>query len=447
MVEKLKRLEEELNHFDPETRYGAFDALMTQVRERSIALPNQGPFFNMHCHSFFSYNGYGYSPLGLAWRGRVEGLYAMGLVDFDVLDGVEEFLGACPALGLRACAGFETRIFVPEFADREINSPGEPGISYHMGAGMVSAAPGNDALIHELKTIAQRRNRGMTDRINAYLNEVALDYDVEVLPLTPKGNATERHVCMAYDRKAQTVFPGEAGRVAYWSGKLRAAPETVRAAMENPPVFQGMIRAKLMKAGGVGYVAPEGPDFPQLGTVNQFILSQGGIPVFAWLDGTTSGEQCIEELLDVMTAAGTAAVNIIPDRNWNIADPETRRLKVAHLHSFVALARDRGLPILAGTEMNAYGQRFVDDFEAPEMRDLYQDFLDGVHLFHGHTLLQAHAGIGYLSDWAEAHFGNVHEKNRFYVAVGHRIASSRESAFLALQRTATPQEIEHALGL
>lgn len=447
MTELRIELEKQLNDFDPKIRRGAFETLMGQLRDGTIALPDQGPFFNMHCHSFFSYNGYGYSPLGLAWRGRAEGLYAMGLVDFDVLDGTDEFLAACQALGLRTCAGFETRIFVPEFADREINSPGEPGISYHMGAGMVSAVPEEGALIHELKAIAQRRNRSMTDRINAHLSEAALDYDAEVLPLTPKGNATERHVCIAYDRKTQAVFPDLEARVVYWSGKLGSPPETVRAAMEDPPVLQGLIRAKLMKSGGVGYAAPEGPDFPQLGAVNEFILAQGGIPVFTWLDGTTPGEQCIEELLDVMATAGTAAVNIIPDRNWNIADAATRRIKVDNLHRFVALARERGLPILTGTEMNAYGQRFVDDYDAPEMRELYPDFLEGVHVFHGHTMMQAHSGMGYLSDWAEAHFENVYEKNRFYAAVGRRVNSLKESALLAINHTATRPEIEHALGL
>ena len=62
-----------------------------------------------------------------------------GVVDFDVLDALEEFLGAAKILGLKACAGLETRVFVPEFADKVINSPGEPGISYHMGVGFPSS--------------------------------------------------------------------------------------------------------------------------------------------------------------------------------------------------------------------------------------------------------------------------------------------------------------------
>ena len=61
-----------------------------------------------------------------------------GIVDFDVLDGLEEFWQASRLLDLKACVGIESRVFVPEFADRVINSPGEPGISYHMGTGFTT---------------------------------------------------------------------------------------------------------------------------------------------------------------------------------------------------------------------------------------------------------------------------------------------------------------------
>ena len=35
---------------------------------------------------------------------------------------------------------------------------------------------------------------------------VTLDYDKDVLPLTPKGNATERHICEAYSKKGDKAF-------------------------------------------------------------------------------------------------------------------------------------------------------------------------------------------------------------------------------------------------
>ena len=96
---------------------------------------------NMHCHTFYSFNAYGYSPTGLAWLAKSQGWPLMGLIDFDVLDGVDEFLSACDAAGVRGSCGIETRVFFPEFSTRETNSPGEPGIMYHIGLGFASSTP------------------------------------------------------------------------------------------------------------------------------------------------------------------------------------------------------------------------------------------------------------------------------------------------------------------
>ena len=71
----------------------------------------------------------GYSPSRFALEAKKAGLEMGGIVDFDVLDGLEEFWQASRLLDLKACVGIESRVFVPEFADRVINSPGEPGCS------------------------------------------------------------------------------------------------------------------------------------------------------------------------------------------------------------------------------------------------------------------------------------------------------------------------------
>lgn len=439
MPNTLEILEAQLDDLNPGVRAAALRSLLDAVAAGRVELSAQGREFNLHCHSFFSFNGYGYSPSGLVWRGRRRGLMAMGLVDFDVLDGVGEFLEACALLGMRGGAGFETRVFVPEFSDRVINSPGEPGISYHMGMGFVPGPVRDSHLVEELKALAQARNRKMVGRINGLLAEIALDYDADVLPLTPAGNATERHVCTAYHAKSERVFPDTQARADWWAVKLGMEPEAVLKAQADAPGFQGIIRAKTMKAGGVGYVEAKGDEFPEMGRVNSFTLANGAIPVFAFLDGTTSGEQCMDELLDVMTAGGVAAVNIIPDRNWNFKDPETRRKKAANLHDFAAKARARELPIIVGTEMNAHGQRFVDDFDAPEMAPLYPDFARGAFLLHGHTLLQAHAGMGYMSEWAADGFSSTADKNRFFEEAGRLAADA--SALAEVTVESTPAEV------
>ena len=68
---------------------------------------------------------------------------------------------------------------------------------------------------------ADRRNREMAARVNAYLDPVAIDYERDVLPLTPAGNATERHMLLAYIRAADRAFDGaESQKAAFWAEKL-----------------------------------------------------------------------------------------------------------------------------------------------------------------------------------------------------------------------------------
>jgi len=436
--------EAQLNDFNPAVRREALETLWNQAKAGAFALPEQTHDVNMHCHTFFSFNGYGCSPSAVAWKARTLGLGAAGLVDFDVLNGVDEFLGACRLLGLRSSAGLETRIFVPQFADREINSPGEPGVAYHMAVGFARSDAAVPGVLPELKATAQRRNRGVTERVNAFLSPVVLDYDRDVLPLTPGGNATERHLCIAYDLKAAEMYPDEEARAAFWAGKLNADSAAIRKMLSDAPVFQGFIRSKLMKSGGPGYVKAAGTDFPKLEAFNAFGLANGAIPTLAWLDGTSPGERDMDELMVLMMDAGVAALNIIPDRNWNIKDPQARATKVAFLHDIIQRAVDHDLPIVVGTELNAYGQRYADDFTAPEMEPLVQPAWDGALILHAHTVLEP-AGLGYTSDWAKTNFASAKERNTFYRKAGDLLSPLDTGTASKLQPRMTPVEVAAAL--
>lgn len=421
MSDERAALEAQLNDFDPEMREAALDGLLDLVAEDEIELPEPAKAFNLHCHSFFSFNGYGYSPTALAWLARCKGLSALSIVDFDVVDGVDEFLQACKLLGIRAGAGMETRIYIPEFGDRVINSPGEPGICYHMATGLTTTQVKDATLVTELKQISQERTRGLVARVNTVLDAIALDFEADVLPLTPNGNATERHVCVSYVAKAEAQFPDAAARAEYWAGKLDTPIEKIATILDDGPALQGLIRSKTMKSGGVGYVQPDGKDFPKMEQVNAFAIAEGGFPMHTWLDGTSDGEQAMDELLDLAMAKGAAALNIIPDRNWNIKDPAVKALKVEKLHAVVAIANARDLPVMVGTELNAFGLPFVDNFDAPEMAPLFETFQKGAYILHAHTVLQTIGGMGYLSDWAKHHFDSAAAKNEFYATLGHDV--------------------------
>jgi len=57
-----------LDSFSPETRAAALNALAAGT------FPESGANFNMHCHSFFSYNADGWSPSRVAYECRSRGL-------------------------------------------------------------------------------------------------------------------------------------------------------------------------------------------------------------------------------------------------------------------------------------------------------------------------------------------------------------------------------------
>jgi hypothetical protein len=419
-LSQTAELEGELNHFDPEVRGQALATLVAQLEVGAIPQEPETDVANMHCHTFFSYNAYGYSPTALAWLARRKGFRLMGIVDFDVLDAVDEFLAACELVGVRGSTGIETRVFLPEFASRETNSPGEPGVLYHMGIGFttsqVSARAGK--ILDDLRQQSAQRNQGLIERVNRYLDPVKIDYTQDVLPLTPNGNATERHIVTAYVQAAERIVPDPA---AFWADRLGVEVKKVVALRQDHPAFQNLIRAKLMKQGGVGYVQPGHDTFPKIEVFHDLVLECGALPCAAWLDGTSEGEQAIDELLDLLIAKGAVALNIVPDRNWNIADPDSRRHKLQSLYEVVQLAQKLDLPLNVGTEMNSFGQKLVDDFDAPELGPVRQAFLDGAYFIYGHTVMQRTLELGYQSQWARSHLPSRRERNDFYAKVGYRV--------------------------
>jgi len=460
----IEKLEAALDSFDRGVRDDALGRLIELAEEGKIELAPAGESVNIHCHTFFSFNTYGYSPTKFAWLARKSGLAVAGIADFDVLDGLEEFYSACGRLGLKGVVGIETRVFIPEFADKEINSPGEPGVSYHMGVGMPNARPEGEAgaFLRRLKETAQRRNVELMGRVNAYLSPVELDYEADVAPLTPAGNPTERHLCTAYARKARAMFASDEALAGYWQEKLglghgqdacdRSHGQDARgthgqdghatAALGLPEggKLLNMIRQKTMKQGGAGYVRPDAGAFPTVEEMNRFVLEAGGIATHTWLNGMSDGEQDIERLLEVVMSTGAEAINVIPDRNYA---PGVKDEKLTNLYAVVELAERLDMPVVMGTEMNSPGQKFVDDFASAELRPLRGVFLKGARIVYGHTVLQRAAGMGYTSDWAKRHFRTRGEKNAFYAAVGERAGAEVPGGLNAEMR---PDEVLKRFG-
>ena len=428
---EIELLEEQLDSFGAEERSTALSWLQSHAKEGSIAMSESKGIVNQHAHTFYSYNAYGYSPSKFAWLAKQDGLDLGGIVDFDVLDGVDEFLAAAEQVGLKGCAGMETRVFIPEFAGEEINSPGEPGVAYHLGLGFTSTdvSESHRAFYASLKDSAQQRNEGLIQRVNDFLSPVELDIEKDLLPLAPAGNATERHICLAYARKAATVFSDPAERAAFWSEKLDTPAEAL--GLPEGRELQNTIRAKTMKSGGVGYVQPDSGSFPKLQDFNNFVLACGAVPTLAWLNGLTQAESHMEDLLAVHLDAGAAMINLVPDRNFTEGVKDE---KLENLYAVIELAQKHNLPVIAGTEMNSPGNLFVDDFDSEELKPLLPVFMEGGYILYAHSALQRACGKGYLSEWAKKTFADTKTKNEFFAKAGRTLRSG-----------ATAEEIESML--
>ncbi len=439
MSDELDTLELSLDSFDAAERSQALGVLA-----RSAAPPpDPNPWVNMHCHTFFSYNALGYSPSRIAWLAKRRGLAAAGIVDFDVLDGAEEFLAAGRLLGLQACAGIETRVFVAEFADKVMNSPGEPGIAYQVGVGIPrgSVPPEWRAFLLRLRQTSAERNRDLVARVNGYLDPVRLDYDRDVVPLTPAGNATERHICLAYARAARAAFGDGSALAIYWRGKLGDGVDSVE--LPESIGLQSLIRSRTMKIGGAGYVRPDSGSFPRMEEMNRFIIAAGGIPAYGWLDGLSEGEADLEPLVRTAMASGAAAINVIPGRNYTRGEPD---LKLHRLYEAMELTKALGLPVIAGTEMNSPEHRFVDDFEAPEMAPVVEVIMQGAYVCYAHSELQRAAGLGYLSEWAKRRFPDIKARSAFYCEIGRRLQPGQTSPLAGLRDDADPEAILRGLA-
>ena len=411
-------MEAKLDDFNPVIRKRNLDLLISLNIPPAPASEN----VNLHTHTFFSYNASGWSPTRFAWEAAKAGLYAAGSIDFDVLDGVEEFLAAAESLEVRATAGFEIRAFLEEFSDVDIDSPGEPGVHYIAGTGFVrqpAAGSAEARALESFRLTAFKRNVDLVERINAKVEAIALNYALDVLPRTPSGNATERHIISAYIDKSMEIFPVFRDLAGFWSDLLGITPAAAHSALNDRPAFEERVRGKLAKRGGLGYVKPGPGTFPEVGQVYAWIKSCGAIPMDSWLDGTSAGESRARELFECNRSLGARALNLIPDRNWNVKDADEKRIKLENLARVVALAEEFHMPLHIGTEGNKPGLPFVDDLSRPEFAPFKEPFIRGARILVGHALLARSADFPYLGDAAEAEFaGDIKRKNRFFEAVG-----------------------------
>jgi hypothetical protein len=296
--------------------------------------------------------------------------------------------------------------------------------------------------LQELKRTSQQRNIELTHRVNKLLEPLVIDYDKDVLPLTPNGNATERHLCQAYALKAEKMFTDRETLTQFWTQKLGCSANDLD--VPGGAKLLGEIRKKTMKKGSAGYVQPDKGSFPTMAQVNKFIIEAGGIPTLCWHDGMSEGEKEEEKLLEIAMNSGVRAFSVIPNPVYT---PRNPRKKLENLYKIIEFVDNMGLPIVSGTEMNNYGQTFVDDFESKELSLLVPVFLKGGHIIYAHSAMQRQASLGYMSQWAKQAFKSRADKNTFFERLGGLLNPANEHLLSNLPSNPNPKQILGILGI
>jgi hypothetical protein len=339
-AERTQALEAQLYQGTLEQRLSALAQLCAQLPPR----PRRGT--NCHIHTSESFSVFR-SPTEAVWQAAREGLAVLGINDHYTVAGHEEYRRACEVAGIAATFSLEAVAMdrEAEAAGLRQNDPDNPGRVYLCGKG-VTRLPAESSpemrSLTRMRAALERRNREMTRKVAGLFRErLGADGPAweAVLALTPRGNATERHVASAILVRLRELAAQQGKPLAEIMATCCGAPPPPAA---DDATLQIFLRAKLLKAGAPCFV-PEDPEaFVSVAELRRIFLAFGAIPTCPVLGNPVlPGEQDIPAFLDRQEALGFYALEVIPTRN-------TR----ARLEEIVFAAQQRWWPVFNGTEHN-----------------------------------------------------------------------------------------------
>lgn len=415
---KIKELENRLNSEKLSDRLEAVSELAAMEKRGEIeAVPVTGDV-NNHIHTWYSFSPY--SPTKSVWLAHRAGLATAGIMDHDSISGAAEFRAAAEIVGLKSTSGAEIRVTLggEAFASRRINNPDQNGIAYMT----LHAVPecGRSALREYLAPVSAargKRNRAMTERLNAVTEKVGicLDYDRDILPLSKAhegGSVTERHILFALSHALTRKYGRGAGLISALTDELGLAVSAKNASWlsdEENPGYEydvlGVLKGNLVSR---FYIDADGIECPEAKIAVDLGRKIGAIPAYAYLGdvgNSVTGDkkaQCFEdsylpELFEELHRVGYGAVTYMPSRNT----PE-------QLKRISAMCEEHNLFQISGEDINSPRQSFVCiAARAPEFENLR---VAAYALIGSEDAAAANAALSFTGDAAEKAYPNVAER-------------------------------------
>ncbi|MBI4605640.1 MAG: hypothetical protein HY721_27050 [Planctomycetes bacterium] len=375
------------------TRLEALGRLREFADEDKVQRGGRPGGINTHVHTSKSF-AYFESPSDAAWQAYKERVSIFGINDHYTLAGHEEFGKACKLLGIRPLFSMEAVAMWEEAAKarKTVNDPNNPGRTYLTAKGITRPFPPG---CQGAKDLA-RMNAALEERnvkITAKLAELfekrlktkdAVAWD-DVIALTPHGQPTERHICLAAARHLERAYPELEARAKALAKITGEDPPG--GVLEDPAALQDHLRSRLVKAGRPAYVEESKDAFIPVKRLVAMALDLGSVPTYPVMgDPVSPWEEDLDRLFDRLEALNIHAVEVIPDRN--------RRER---LSAIIAKAAERGFPIMNGTEHNTKTPMpLVDKFFFED--EFRRHFERGARVILGHQSLRAAGKEGFVRE-------------------------------------------------
>jgi hypothetical protein len=307
---------------------------------------------NGHFHTPYSFSAF--TGMDQVFEmARQEGLQVLGINDFYVADGYEEF--ASFALSNRIFPLFNIEFIALNKSFQEqgirVNDPNNPGRTYFSGKGLnapLSLPADAAALLEKVKTESQRQVAQMIEKLNVWLaslgSDIVLSYE-GVRTAYARQLVRERHIAKALRIAIFERYTDDGARLDFlkrlYGGKDCAVSLSNEAALDNE------LRNNLLKSGGRAFVEEDDQAFLSVEQVWALILQAGGIPCYPVLLDDKNGnytdyEGNKEQMLADLIQRKIFSIELIPGRN-----------SLEALTEFVRFFRQNGFVITFGTEHNA----------------------------------------------------------------------------------------------
>ncbi|NLJ94350.1 MAG: PHP domain-containing protein [Clostridiaceae bacterium] len=370
MSESLKLLNQSLK----ENRISALKEIV-----KSEKFPEREPrYINNHIHTTFSFSPY--SPTAAVYSAAKAGLCTAGIIDHDSIAGAAEFLEAGKIIDLPVTCGFELRVSWKDspFANQRLNNPDQDGVAYMTMQGVAAKFfPEVEEFLKPLREKRNQRNRQMITDLNTRLSEeMQIDFDQDVIPLSEHengGSITERHLMFAFAKKiTDKLGKGEPTIKFLRDQNIELSEKNLQMLQDTEYPFYEYDVLGILKSSFVPQIFI--PADEELCTLDEFIelgKKISAIPCYAYLGDVTDSvtgdkaaqkfeDDFLDELFEYLDQKDINAVTYMPARNTK-----------EQLDRFKKLCDQHNKFQISGEDINSPRQDFICyAMENPEFANL-----------------------------------------------------------------------------